>query len=265
MKKRWEEEKMAQIREEEAERVRLETEEQERKEREEEERRKAEERQARIDAGEEVEDEEEKQEEEEQPRKSYIHETDLVRVASPHVTVSQADLEEFMDYPQCTESAIGLKGSCRGAIIERMKPFGELTASVRSLERSVEEAPAEETPEQTPETSTVDQMAIFDQAEAIVMESLKRDYWEQYKQSPQYEKCLNFLWYQDRKVAPDDFYPMRVLGKGGFGLVKGMFACSGVRWLFSIICHKVLISSSFHLPLVTFQPVKKELLASYTP
>lgn len=66
---------------------------------------------------------------------------------------------------------------------------------------------------------------MFDHAECIVIESLKRDYWEKFQASPQYERLLNFLWYQDRRVVPEDFFVMRVLGRGGFGLVNGTYRC----------------------------------------
>lgn len=64
--------------------------------------------------------------------------------------------------------------------------------------------------------------ALFDKAEAIIVESIKRDHWEGFKQSTQHARLLHFLWYQDRDVVPEDFYVMRVLGRGGFGLVTGM-------------------------------------------
>jgi beta-adrenergic-receptor kinase len=60
---------------------------------------------------------------------------------------------------------------------------------------------------------------MFDEADAIVMESLKRDYWDQFVASEEFLKLQNFLWYQDRRVMPEDFFVMRVLGRGGFGLV----------------------------------------------
>ena len=65
---------------------------------------------------------------------------------------------------------------------------------------------------------------VFDAAEAIVMESLKKDYWHCFCESEEYKKLKNFLWYGDRRVVPDDFYTMRVLGRGGFGLVTGTCA-----------------------------------------
>ena len=63
--------------------------------------------------------------------------------------------------------------------------------------------------------------SIFDQAEAIVTEALRREYWESYQESEWFTKLRNFLWYQDRRVVPEDFFVMRVLGRGGFGSVTG--------------------------------------------
>jgi hypothetical protein len=62
---------------------------------------------------------------------------------------------------------------------------------------------------------------VFLQAEQVVMESLKRDYWTGFRESPLFVKFRNFLWYRDRRVVPEDFFTMRVLGRGGFGLVYG--------------------------------------------
>ena len=63
--------------------------------------------------------------------------------------------------------------------------------------------------------------SLFDKAETVVMESLRRDYWDAFLQSEEFRRAKNFLWYQDRPVVPEDFYIMRVLGRGGFGLVNG--------------------------------------------
>lgn len=60
---------------------------------------------------------------------------------------------------------------------------------------------------------------LFDKIDILVVESLRRDYWDDFRQSEQYKKIKNFLWYEDRAVEPDDFFVMRVLGRGGFGLV----------------------------------------------
>jgi len=60
---------------------------------------------------------------------------------------------------------------------------------------------------------------LFDKAEAIVVECLRKEYWQSFCESEHYKKLRNFLWYQDRRVVPEDFFVMRVLGRGGFGLV----------------------------------------------
>jgi len=65
---------------------------------------------------------------------------------------------------------------------------------------------------------------IFDKAEAVIMEALRRDSWESFQESEWYTKLRNFMWYQDRRVVPEDFFVMRVLGRGGFGLVTGKSA-----------------------------------------
>jgi hypothetical protein len=62
---------------------------------------------------------------------------------------------------------------------------------------------------------------LFDKADAIIVESLRRQYWGWFVESEQYKKLVHFLWFHDRQVVPDDFFNMRVLGRGGFGSVLG--------------------------------------------
>lgn len=62
---------------------------------------------------------------------------------------------------------------------------------------------------------------LFDKAELVVMESLRKEYWEAFVESEQYMKMDNFHWYKDKRVVPEDFFILRVLGRGGFGLVTG--------------------------------------------
>jgi hypothetical protein len=70
---------------------------------------------------------------------------------------------------------------------------------------------------------------VFDMAEAVVMEALRRDSYESFQASLWYTKLRNFLWFQDRRVVPEDFFSMRVLGRGGFGLVMGkLYDVSGI-------------------------------------
>mmetsp|Transcript_19400 Transcript_19400/g.40921 ORF Transcript_19400/g.40921 Transcript_19400/m.40921 type:complete len:733 (-) Transcript_19400:80-2278(-) len=60
---------------------------------------------------------------------------------------------------------------------------------------------------------------LFDKAEALVADNVREKYWDGFTKSKYHEKLLNFLWYQDRTVVEEDFFVMRVLGRGGFGLV----------------------------------------------
>lgn len=60
---------------------------------------------------------------------------------------------------------------------------------------------------------------VFDELELIVMEGLQRQYWTDFMESTEYKRLLNYWWYRDRPLVEDDFFLMRVLGRGGFGLV----------------------------------------------
>ena len=62
---------------------------------------------------------------------------------------------------------------------------------------------------------------LFDEAEVIVAENVRDKHWTGFQNSEYHTKLLNFLWFQDRKVVEEDFFVMRVLGRGGFGLVTG--------------------------------------------
>ena len=62
---------------------------------------------------------------------------------------------------------------------------------------------------------------LFDEAYVIITQNVKEKHWQGFVESEQYTKLLNFLWFQDRPVVEEDFFLMRVLGRGGFGLVTG--------------------------------------------
>jgi len=69
------------------------------------------------------------------------------------------------------------------------------------------------------EYSGIGSIDVFDLSEQLVVEQLRIKYWKKFLRSELYKKLLNFLWYKDRKVVMEDFFTMRVLGRGGFGLV----------------------------------------------
>jgi beta-adrenergic-receptor kinase len=61
---------------------------------------------------------------------------------------------------------------------------------------------------------------VFDVAEQIIIRCLHQQYWSSFQNSSEWIKLMNYLWHQDQKVKEEDFFLMRVLGRGGFGLVN---------------------------------------------
>lgn len=60
---------------------------------------------------------------------------------------------------------------------------------------------------------------LFQKVDILIIDSLRREYWHQFTHSENYAKMKNFFWFYDRPVVADDFFSMRVLGRGGFGSV----------------------------------------------
>jgi hypothetical protein len=98
---------------------------------------------------------------------------------------------------------------------------------------------------------------LFDQVANIVLEIIKSKYWTAYSQPEvtEWNKTLNFLWYRDRPTVQEDFFVMRVLGRGGFGLVTGMII------QYQLLLHRTYIMCS----LASFSKhAKKVLLVNFT-
>lgn len=179
------------------------------------------------------------------PPRTEIDETNLCR--SPDMAgVDDETLRAFCDFPIKSESCIGLKGQVRqdilkvveeGAALLRWKSKEVLVEEYRRHKAQSQRFSPNQTQSTLPRsesTSTLitsqtsshpDAMTSFllDKAEAVIMESLKRTHWDKFVQSPEWLRCRQLLWYQDRPVIADDFFIMRVLGRGGFGLVNGTF------------------------------------------
>lgn len=60
---------------------------------------------------------------------------------------------------------------------------------------------------------------LFDSLEQIILEMIRIKQWDAFKQAPDWTKLIEYLWHRDRKITDEDFFLMRVLGRGGFGLV----------------------------------------------
>jgi hypothetical protein len=184
------------------------------------------------------------------PKKTEIDEYDLTRDPI-QLDISSEELNKL--YEECYDASksancLGLTGSIvseiHDAIIEMEKSVlamkrqsstaseGAVTATATATKEKGVNGESEKQQErynslklltqslrETEASSSSDK--LFDKAEAIILESLKKDYWNDFLLSEKYKKMKNFLWYQDRPVVPDDFFTMRVLGRGGFGLVTG--------------------------------------------
>lgn len=201
------------------------------------------------------------------PDKTEIIECDLRRIIPESSLFSSekdlaAALKEQCDYPTCSESVVGLKGIVKEDIIHRVEELEELFKvlstktnaalqeqrkdMVATLEASLMNLDDAHLDEDLTETSVGSNKEIFDVAECLLLESLRKDYWIGFLESEQYKKLLDFLWYQDRRVVPDDFFVMRVLGRGGFGLVTGKFGQIGVL-MYCLVVPISVLAHSFSL------------------
>ncbi|OQR93192.1 receptor kinase [Thraustotheca clavata] len=64
-------------------------------------------------------------------------------------------------------------------------------------------------------------ITLFNQLEACVVSSLDVVHMQGFRASPFHIRLVNFLFLQSRPISEDDFSLLRVLGRGGFGMVNG--------------------------------------------
>ncbi|ETW04788.1 AGC/GRK/BARK protein kinase, variant 1 [Aphanomyces invadans] len=69
-------------------------------------------------------------------------------------------------------------------------------------------------------TSTLP-LTLFDELEACVVSALEHHQMEGFKASAFFKRFMHFLLIQQREIGEDDFSLLRVLGRGGFGMVNG--------------------------------------------
>ena len=187
------------------------------------------------------------------PRRSLVFEHDLKRpniIAIPKEQMKKVYVEN-MDYPACSECPVGLKGHIRSEIVQKVQDMEEVYRSSKSKSSLQESANVHVSSRllnanitstrninindnddgaDLTESSNGNELhrEVFDTSECLVMESLTRDYWVSFLESPKYRRLLDFLWFRDRRVEPDDFFEMRRLGRGGFGLVTGKRSLANV-------------------------------------
>eukprot|EP00550_Attheya_septentrionalis_P007110 CAMPEP_0198282082 /NCGR_PEP_ID=MMETSP1449-20131203/1930_1 /TAXON_ID=420275 /ORGANISM="Attheya septentrionalis, Strain CCMP2084" /LENGTH=622 /DNA_ID=CAMNT_0043978163 /DNA_START=75 /DNA_END=1943 /DNA_ORIENTATION=+ len=139
------------------------------------------------------------------PAKTEIGESDLACLSS-NLGIPIAELQELVEQnydPASTKCCLAMDGPERDQVIATV----EATSTSESMDSSAV----------IPHTALPGH--LFDRVEAIILESLRKDFWTRFKRSNEYARLMMFMWYQDKKVVEDDFYVMRVLGRGGFGLV----------------------------------------------
>ncbi|OWZ03771.1 LOW QUALITY PROTEIN: AGC/GRK/BARK protein kinase [Phytophthora megakarya] len=64
-------------------------------------------------------------------------------------------------------------------------------------------------------------LTLFDELEACVLCSLEQFHLKDFRSSAFHKRLIAFLFLQKRRVSEDDFTILRVLGRGGFGMVNG--------------------------------------------
>ncbi|KAE9014825.1 hypothetical protein PR001_g14878 [Phytophthora rubi] len=64
-------------------------------------------------------------------------------------------------------------------------------------------------------------LTLFDELEACVLCSLEQYHLKDFRSSAFHKRLIAFLLLQKRRVSEDDFTVLRVLGRGGFGMVNG--------------------------------------------
>ncbi|ETP30808.1 AGC/GRK/BARK protein kinase [Phytophthora nicotianae P10297] len=69
--------------------------------------------------------------------------------------------------------------------------------------------------------SRISALTLFDELEACVLCSLEQYHLKAFRASAFHKRLIAFLFLQKRRVSEDDFTVLRVLGRGGFGMVNG--------------------------------------------
>lgn len=161
------------------------------------------------------------------PPKTEIKEYSLAREPTPFVPDMQ-ELRARNVGP--IRSCVGVGGEVLESILNRVEKLRNLPG-IGSLPALPSEADAnrsgiqgglqQATPKRLSLVANQLPEDLFEDAELLVSENIREKYWPGFQSSEYHTKLLNFRWFQDRTVVEDDFFVMRVLGRGGFGLVTG--------------------------------------------
>ncbi|KAL3926547.1 MAG: hypothetical protein SGARI_005571 [Bacillariaceae sp.] len=184
------------------------------------------------------------------PEKTQIDEYDLVRQA-PDQSITKEELDKLYSLSvdeTNSKNCLGIAGPVLDEVFQSIKAAEKSQLAQKRTSSSELEAPSAELQESGDQQEAAGSALrrqkerytslklltqslknrdsdvhddLFEKVDMIVVEVLRRRYWSKFVQSERYAKLRNFLWFQDRAVVPDDFFTMRVLGRGGFGSVIG--------------------------------------------
>ncbi len=202
------------------------------------------------------------------PKLYYINENYLEYIFSGSRKIPQEELSQLlMKYrdDSCTKNTIGVEGPFYDEVMKKINDCldddvstlatddvsaystfsseDSITAEINPAQESAEGLEMESAP--TPpkrERDPVEEKEkalrskhlikvpkdLFDDLEQLVLEDIRMKHWEAFRQAPDWNKLVEYLWHRDRKVIDEDFFLMRVLGRGGFGLVTGVFSSNRV-------------------------------------
>jgi len=171
------------------------------------------------------------------PEKTQIYQWDLARKPT---AFNEDEIREIRGSADSTANYLGVGGEVLELIMSRVdklrkSPGYESLTEVHN-EDDKEENVNLDVPKEKPSEEQLEKKrsirklsiisnelpdSLFDAAEVIVAEDICEKHWAGFQKSEFHTKLLNFLWFQDKPVVEDDFFFMRVLGRGGFGLVTG--------------------------------------------
>lgn len=128
--------------------------------------------------------------------------------------MAMSDATDLYKANASESSPIGVGGEVVrriASVLKRKQPGGELANSpVKSESRANSFLDFKNFPP-----------TLFDELEACVLCSLAQLHYQDFRSSVFYKRLIVFLYLQTRRVSEDDFTVLRILGRGGFGMVNG--------------------------------------------
>jgi beta-adrenergic-receptor kinase len=122
-----------------------------------------------------------------------------------------------VDVPATSKSAAASDQATSNAIRIRGAPLERVLAVIESLKNPASPQ-GSKSKSSLPETFNYQ---LFDELDEIIFLKLKDQHWAPFQVSPTWTKYIECLTQTERRVTEDDFTLLRVVGRGGFGMVNG--------------------------------------------